>query len=100
MNIVPHQPHLTTSQLLSDTTHLDHTDTMAQIDEKKVYTEHHEGLAGDLEYRGEGVLEKDTGRYLQDAMEAVHEQKTQNFRSAFAQYKPAMMWSIIFSSGK
>jgi hypothetical protein len=73
---------------------------MAQIDEKKVYTEHHEGLAGDLEYRGDGVLEKDTGRYLQDAMEAVHEQKTQNFKSAFAQYKPAMMWSIIFSSGE
>jgi len=73
-------------------------------DEKKdFYAEHHDtAVSNELGYgnekRRDTVIDKDAGAYLHDAADAVQTQKTQGFREAFAQYKPAMIYSIIFSS--
>jgi hypothetical protein len=74
----------------------------ATDDKDKIYTEHSENaISNDLEYRGgQTGNEKHDAQYLADAVEAVREQKSQGFKSAFAQYRPAMLWSIVFSSGK
>jgi len=74
----------------------------ATDDKDKIYTEHSENaISADLEYRGQQTgNEKHDAQYLADAMDAVKEQKHQGFREAFASYKPAMLWSIVFSSGK
>lgn len=61
----------------------------ATDDKEKIYTEHSENAtSGDLEYRGgQAGTEKHDAQYLADAVEAVKGQKTQGFKSAFAEYK-------------
>ncbi|KAG7528581.1 hypothetical protein FFLO_06067 [Filobasidium floriforme] len=72
----------------------------ATDDKDKIYTEHSENaISSDLEYRGgQTGNEKQDAQYLADAIEATKEQKDQGFKSAFSQYGPAMLWSIVFSS--
>jgi hypothetical protein len=42
--------------------------------------------------------EQDLGHFIADAADAAQQQKTQSTRGAFAMWKPAVLWSIIFSS--
>lgn len=49
---------------------------------------------------GASVTEKDEGHYLANAAQAVDQQKRQNFKDAFTMYKPAIMWSVIMSTGE
>ncbi|GHJ88829.1 hypothetical protein NliqN6_5231 [Naganishia liquefaciens] len=61
----------------ADTTHIDYSD------EKNL------GVTGS---------EQDLGHFIADAADAAQQQKTQTTRGAFAMWKPAVIWSIIFSS--
>lgn len=52
-----------------------------------------------LEYGDYGQKQLD-GSYLLGAEEAGYEQKTQSLWSALAQYKPAILWSVVISASK
>lgn len=72
------------------------------IEEKqdKIHVEHREeGAAPDLAYEA-GSGGKDQERYLADATEASTQQKEQGFKNTIDMWKPAIVWSVIFSSGE
>lgn len=75
---------------------------MSALNEKddKIYVEHREDgvTAEGLNYAA--TASKDQELYLANAIEASDAQKTQTFRNAVSMYKPAIVYSVIFSSGE
>lgn len=82
-------------------------------DDKKVEAEHLDvATSKGLEYEstsdvivkgveyGDANAIRNDGGYILDAEQAAREQKTQTLVSALSQYKPAIFWSLVLSSGK